>query len=602
MGRDVANGQPQTVLGLSDSHDAGAAVVRDGQVLAAVSEERLNRRKCWGGIPLESVRLVLSLAGVSAEEVDAVAVGTIAPGPLSSFTTDGRHPGKLNLDTYLAEWIDRVGLARLAFGTVAGVEIFRMVTRWRLSYRRALERSLRDVGIRAPFLYCDHHLCHAASVAYTTGWRNALLVSSDSWGNGYCCRACRLSESGIECLSSIPLFHSLGCYYVYATNLCGFRVSWHCGKTTGLAACGDPARSFPVFERDLRFDVQSGRFVNRGKFLMNEIRRLKQALKGCSREDIAAGAQKHLEQVALAQIQWLLARWPERNLGLAGGLYANVKLNQRIAEAADVDEVVIHPHMGDGGLGVGAALCAWAQARNPAFPYTPPARLPHVFLGPSFSDAECERALNAQPGPYAVTRTADPELEIARRLARRKIVARFAGRMEYGPRALGHRSILFHATDPTVNTWLNRQLVRSEFMPFAPVIRYEDAAEFLLRFSEKTRYTAEFMTITYDASPRCRREAPAAVHVDGTVRPQVVRRETQPGLHRIITEFHRLTGESVLINTSFNMHEEPIVCTAEDAVRCFCSSQLDSMILGSFALDRDPSCLRPAALAVPVPA
>ena len=154
--------------------------------------------------------------------------------------------------------------------------------------------------------------------------------------------------------------------------------------------------------------------------------------------------------------------------------------------------------------------------------------------------------------------------------------------MEYGPRALGNRSILYPATNPSVNDWLNRQLKRTEFMPFAPVIREKDAQEFLIGFDEKTAYTAEFMTITYNVTSRCKREAPAIVHIDGTARPQVLRREVNPDYYDILDEYYKLTGLSVLVNTSFNMHEEPIVCTPQEAIKAFYESNLDILAIGPF--------------------
>ena len=184
----------------------------------------------------------------------------------------------------------------------------------------------------------------------------------------------------------------------------------------------------------------------------------------------------------------------------------------------------------------------------------------------------------------AFDRPKDLAVEIAKELAADRIVARFDGRMEYGPRALGNRSILYPATRPDVNTWLNRQLRRTEFMPFAPVVRLQDAADFFQGFDERTAHTAEFMTITYDVTERCRQEAPAIVHVDGTARPQVLRRDVNPGYYDILEEYHRLTGLSVLVNTSFNMHEEPIVCTPEDAIKAFFESDLDVLVMGPFVV------------------
>jgi carbamoyltransferase len=235
--------------------------------------------------------------------------------------------------------------------------------------------------------------------------------------------------------------------------------------------------------------------------------------------------------------------------------------------------------MGDGGLALGAAFLDWVQ-REPS--QARAGVLDDVYLGPGYSEHEIADALRADG--VAFDRPADLAAEIAAHLQRDRIVARFDGRMEYGPRALGNRSILYPATHPEVNTWLNRQLRRTEFMPFAPVIREKDASAFLERFDARTATTAEYMTITYDVTDRCKREAPAIVHVDGTARPQVLRREVNPEYYAILDHYHRLTGLSVLVNTSFNMHEEPIVCTPQDAIKAFFESELDVLVAGPFVV------------------
>jgi carbamoyltransferase len=245
-----------------------------------------------------------------------------------------------------------------------------------------------------------------------------------------------------------------------------------------------------------------------------------------------------------------------------------------------IDGIFIHPNMGDGGCGTGAALLEFAGS-----PATRE-RLPNVYLGPEYSPAEIAEALARAQLPF--TEYAPIEPKIAALLAAGKVVARFDGRMEYGPRALGHRSILYHAKEPAVNQWLNQRLGRTEFMPFAPATLYEHRKACYLNV-EGADYAAEFMTITFDCTPEMKRDCPAAVHVDGTARPQLVRAETSPGFHRILTEYHRLTGVPSVINTSFNMHEEPIVCTPDDAVRAFLQGNLDYLAIGSFLVEHPSS-------------
>jgi carbamoyltransferase len=246
--------------------------------------------------------------------------------------------------------------------------------------------------------------------------------------------------------------------------------------------------------------------------------------------------------------------------------------------------------MGDEGLALGAAYAVAAElGREQGVPLEP-RKLTDVYLGPTYGAPEIERAI-ADAGL-----TAEPLSDVAPRaaelLAEGRVVARSDGRMEYGPRALGNRSVLYQPTDPTVNDWLNKHLARTEFMPFAPVTLAECADE-CYRDLDGARYAAEFMTITFACTPWLHERCPAVVHVDGTARPQLVRRDQNPEYYRILEEYRKLTGLPVLINTSFNMHEEPIVCTPADAVRAFVQGELDYLLLGNY-LVRGRGADRPA--------
>jgi carbamoyltransferase len=236
--------------------------------------------------------------------------------------------------------------------------------------------------------------------------------------------------------------------------------------------------------------------------------------------------------------------------------------------------------MGDEGLPVGAALAC--SAEHGAFRL---ARIDDAFWGPSFDEEAVEKALASFDFP--AERVPDIEARVAELLSAERIVARCSGRMEYGPRALGNRSILFHAGDATCNDWLNRKLRRSEFMPFAPATLAHRAGA-CYRGLGSALYAAEFMTVCFDVEPAFRERCPAVVHVDATARPQLVTERANPGFHRILSEYERRTGVSSLINTSFNIHEEPIVCTPHDALRAFATAELDHLALGSFLVSRRP--------------
>ncbi|MEZ4390178.1 MAG: carbamoyltransferase C-terminal domain-containing protein [Polyangiales bacterium] len=253
---------------------------------------------------------------------------------------------------------------------------------------------------------------------------------------------------------------------------------------------------------------------------------------------------------------------------------ANVKLNQRVAEVPGVTGVWVHPAMGDGGTGTGAAMAVLRERLGRAFA---PERMAHAYLGPGYSADEVRGALRANGLEW--TEPDDLALEVARLIHSGRVVARCDGRMEYGPRALGNRSVLYHAREPEVNRWLNQQLARTEFMPFAPVTLWEDRHRYYKNV-DVSEAAASFMTITVDCTDEMIRDCPAAVHVDGTARPQLLRRETNPGYYDILARYKELSGVGSLINTSFNMHEEPIVCAPEDAIRAFRLGHLDHLAIG----------------------
>ena len=569
------------VLGVSCQHDAGAALLVDGQVVAAVNEERLNREKLFWGLPRESIRAVLKIAGVRASAIDAVAISNLfAGGKVRSFAEAAKDPKCRLLDR-----LDRVDLLRYLLGTRAGIAALRFAfgrLRPRHPHLTVLGRLLRgELGVRARLTRLDHHECHAASAYYSSGWDRCTVVTFDAAGDGHCAGVYLGDRGRLRVLRRVPLYHSIASYYALATNLCGFREGPHEGKITGLAAFGRPDRSAVVFAREIVYDPQRRRPHNHGYWILYELERLKAALAGLPREEIAAGIQQHTEGVAVPFVRDAIRQTGEPRVALAGGLFGNVKLNQRIRELPEVTGVWIHPHMGDGGLAVGAALALWA--RRSSEPMV--TRWSDVYLGPAWSPAEIETILGETSG-VRWGRAADPEREIAEMLAAGKVVARYAGRMEYGPRALGNRSILYQATDPTVNDWLNKRLRRTEFMPFAPILPAEDAPHYLKDFDGRSAYAAEFMTITYDVTERCRQEAPAVVHVDGTARPQLVTQRGNPPVRRILEHYKALTGLAVLINTSFNMHEEPIVFSPQDALRAFREGRLDVLVLEDFVVER----------------
>ncbi|MHC4492420.1 MAG: carbamoyltransferase N-terminal domain-containing protein, partial [Planctomycetota bacterium] len=523
MIRKLTASDVSVVLGVHAGHDAGAAVVRDGHLVACVNEERLNRKKLFWGWPDRAVPEALRLAGIGPAAVDRVAVAGTS-GSAKEFGEKGYRD--LGLARKFVSKLSKGPVAGVLLGQETGVALVRTLMRMRhAATKRAMRRRLEGLRIRAPVSFIDHHRCHNASAYHTSGWNDCLAISLDGSGDGYCSRIYACRDGRMELLQSIPSFHSPGYYYNYVTHLLGFTPLRHEGKITGLAAYGDPSACLGVFRERLGYDKETFSFVNRGRWMMAECEYLDRQLAGFSREEIAAAVQKNTEDVVSAYVRDAVGRTGAGRLALSGGGFSNVRLNQVVWNRSEVEDIYIHPHMGDGGLAAGAALDVYHEAGGR--PYEP-RRLDHAYLGPAYTEREIRRAL-ARHADLQVRRPADLAAEVARLLAEEKVVARFDGAMEYGPRALGNRSVLCHAKDPTINDWLNERLNRTEFMPFAPVTVDRGAEEYFRRFDPGHCRASRFMTVTYDVTDRCRADAPAIVHVDGTARPQVVRREDNPG-------------------------------------------------------------------------
>ncbi len=568
------------VLGLGTEGDSGAVVVEDGRIVSAVNEERLSRMKLVVGFPRNALPEALRLAEVELDELDAVliaGVDDILQEELKPF--DGwfqKEPGGLGgLVKKAAGWF--AGFRDALPFLESGYYALLAPNFWRR--RRRLREILEDeYGVECPIRFVDHHLCHVTSAYFTSGFDDALVVSLDGGGDARSGLVYAVRDGEFEKVTDNSAYHSLGNYYAYVTHLCGFKAMKHEGKITGLAARGEP-KYVPLLEEFI--DEVDGTFVNRaGVARFGAIRELERRLPDdWEREDLAASIQSHFETLVGRFVQHWVDETGLSNVALAGGVFANVCVNQIVHELPGVDRVFVHPHMGDGGLPGGAALaaCLPGVLEGPTMPRDP-APIEDVYLGRDLTEEEIEEALGEE-GLEPEEGEAPIEERIADLLCEGYVVARADGRMEYGPRALGNRSILYHPTDPRVNDWLNRNLDRTEFMPFAPSVLYEDRHQ-CFEGVDGAGHTAEFMTITFDCTPWMRQHMDGVVHVDGTARPQLVREERNPGYHAIIEAFKRRTGLPGIINTSFNMHEEPIVCSARDCVRAFLQGNLDYLAIG----------------------
>jgi len=434
-----------------------------------------------------------------------------------------------------------------------------------------------------------HQMAHAASAYWGSGFKEALCLTYDGgmsnspWFGGLYAAD---RQNGIHPLDQFSALHfaKVTTLYTFVTALLGFAPNKHEGKITGLAAYGQPSDACRVllkkwFEEEYLGieSVMEWVFVYDSQqppiLLTNEpkIQPYQDAARGFSREELAATVQEFAEQHVLS----LLARarglgWASDNICLAGGLFANVKINQRVLETG-FKKLFVAPPMTDDGTALGAA---WhVLSKQAGFN---PQSLHSMYLGPKYTAASITSLLQSEGIEFA--KPADPAKQVAQLLASGSVVAVFQGAMEFGPRALGNRTILAQATNGDINDSLNASLNRTEFMPFAPVSRVEDAEECYLGI-ERVRQTAEFMTVTVNCTESMKSACPAVVHIDGTARPQLVSAQSNPFIHAVLSHYKFQCGKPALVNTSFNIHEEPIVCSPEDALKGFFVSGLDYLYL-----------------------
>jgi len=574
-------------IAISTTHETGAAALEGPVIKAAVSEERIDRVKFSTRYPpAGSIKSVVRTSGIDPAAVRRLVVAGLPALQILPRILRGQWRDFSEFHGFIDYFPH--------FNKV----LYRLFYFYRaLGYRSLLREYRREYGVSPELLFVEHHLCHASSAYRTAPFDDALIVTADGVGDEISLTVSEGRNGRIRRLLEIPYPHSFGQFYTACTQVLGFRGGRHEGKITGLSGYGkiDPAlydkvkstirRSGPEFTLDKRYysegivrGLSPGK-MRRGESLFDALQYrnyktpLKKLLEGHPREDVAAVFQQLLEEEMIKVVQPYAESTGLRNLALAGGIFANVKLNNALFRALSMEQLYIFPHMGDGGLSIGAAL---------ELLQTQPKSFDSVYWGPSFSEEKMRAALESS-GDDNLRFSRDDNIErtIAGHLVEGKVIARFNGAMEFGPRALCNRSILYQASDPSANKWLNDRLQRTEFMPFAPVVPAEKAHLFFKDIGG-VEHACKFMTTILDCTEFARENCPAVVHVDGTARPQFVTQEINPSAHRILGYYEELSGVPLLVNTSFNMHEEPIVCTPEDAVRAFLASGLDFLALGPF--------------------
>lgn len=557
------------ILGIGGySHDSAAALIVDGELVAAVAEERLTRVKHQGGVPERAVAFCLDKAGLTRNDIDHI----------GCYMRPGLRLGR--------RWLYRAGmLARHPYYS-AGFMAYELAHN--ALYMQGMRR-LRGRNTRLHFL--EHHPAHAASAFFTSPFEEAALLSIDYVGEFAATWAGHGRGTNMTCLRRENYPRSLGVFYSAITDYLGFTRASDEYKVMGLAAYGKP-EFYDEFRRIIRprpdgwYDMDlswaawyyapgsrcgyfSPKFLDR----FGPPRRKGEPV-APRHANIAASAQRVLEDTALGLVRYLHARTGVQNLCLAGGVALNCAMNGRIKREGPFEAIHVQPAAGDDGIAIGAALQlhhTYSGAKRGGV-------MRSACLGPAYDDAAVRAFLDMAKIPYEVP--ADLEERAAELIAEGRIVGWFQGAMEFGPRALGSRSILADPTRPEMKDLLNTCVKhREEFRPFAPSVLEEEAGNYFEGCA-----SSPFMLFVYPVRPEQRDRLPAITHVDGTARVQTVSRDTQPRYYKLIEAFARRRGVPVIINTSFNVMGEPIVNTPEDAVRCFYSTGMDALVIDGYVV------------------
>ncbi len=553
-------------INYSQMHDSSACIVRDGELLFAVAEERISRVKHDAGFPKNAIQACLDFAGVRAEQLDEVCFGWQTAGPVYRHDLKCYATGKMPLSYlnglnstlhFLSMWHQESGAKKFAqqFGPT-----------------------------KAKMRFVDHHLAHAISAFAYSGFEDAAVVVMDGRGAWEATTIWRGRNGRLDPVLMIPFPDSVGYFYSEFTEFLGFHRNSDEWKVMGLAPYGKPGVDLSAFI-DLKtapYRIHTRQLAANGATSFGRMTALLGSARVAESEiddrhkNIAYAVQDACETAMMNVVRMAIEKTRCRNVCLAGGVALNSKANGKIIASGLVDNMFVQPAASDDGVALGAALAPYL-GDNGKLPNKP---MRHGYWGPCFDDDAIESALRTYKLRY--TQLPDPAATAAELLSKGKILGWFQGRMEFGPRALGSRSILADPRDPEMNVKVNNAVkFREWWRPFAPSLKKEAAGEYL-----ESATDSPFMILTAQVRPEKRSIIPSVTHVDGSARPQTVEKEINPLYWRLIDEFGKRTGVPVIMNTSFNLRGEAIVHTPTDAIRTFFSSGMDALVIGSFLVEK----------------
>ena len=553
-------------INYSQMHDSSACIVRDGELLFAVAEERISRVKHDAAFPRNAIQACLDFAKVQANQLDEVCFGWPHAG--AAF----RHDMKCFASAKMPLNYLNVLHSSLHF-----------LSMWH--QRGGAKRFTQHFGnVKARMRYVDHHLAHAISAYAYSGFADSAVVVMDGRGAWEATSIWHGRDGRLKHVLTIPFPDSIGYFFSEFTEFLGFQRNSDEWKVMGLAPYGQPGVDLSPFidPQAHPYRVHTNKLVASGSNPFAEMTKLLGPVRVPESEitdrhkNVAYAAQDACELAMMSVVKLAMEKTGSRNLCMAGGVALNSKANGKIAASGFVDGLFVQPAASDDGVALGAALGPYLDAGGKL----PNRAMRHAYLGPAFDDEVIEPVLCTYKLRY--TRLDDVASAVAELISQGKIIGWFQGRMEFGPRALGSRSILADPRDPEMNAKVNNAVkFREWWRPFAPSFKKEAAPEYL-----ESATDSPFMILTAQVRPEKRAIIPSVTHVDGSARPQTVEKELNPLYWRLIDEFGKRTGVPVIMNTSFNLRGEAIVHTPTDAVRTFFSSGMDALCIGNFLVEK----------------
>ena len=553
------------ILGIANDETASACLVIDNRIVSAASEERFSRIKMDNNFPHQSINYVLKNSNLKLADIDVIAYG---------------WKKGFEEEKHLLAYADRIIFE--AQNNPNGLDVLKERMKVEISQDSKTRNEFDNwVKENAPFnkvVNINHHECHAISAFACSPFDEALVITSDARGDFESLQVSYFNSDNVsEVLYRCPSFDSLGFFYGRITGLLGYTPARHEGKITGLAAHGDSNVYLGEMEKMISF--VDGKIISHigdwyRPFFSNYSKPLKEFIANAKPEDVAAAAQQHLENIFCKVARYYLNIKPSKYICLAGGVFGNVRVNQVLKEIEGIENIFIQPHMGDGGLALGAAVAI------PLLNDKKKCDLPNMYLGPEYSNDEILVEIKKHQGlQYDYHENITDH--VVKEIKQNKVIGLFQGRMEFGPRALCNRSIIYHCFDARINAALNTRLKRTEFMPFAPATAEELAPECYKNW-KPNHIASRYMTITYNCTDKMTKNCPAVVHIDKTARPQIINATDNSLMHDILLGWHKESGGMSIVNTSFNKHEEPIVCSPNDGVIALLENQIDVLVIGNY--------------------